>query len=57
MTPKRQRMILKVKEMTQEARMTPRTELLQMIYKRLTMTRSLLVILRMTPKMTPIIDE
>ena len=72
MTPKRQRMILKVKEMTQEARMTPRmvnmtpkmtpkmtprTELLQMIYKMLTMKRSLLVILRMTPKMTPIIDE
>ena len=51
MTPKRPRMILKAKEMTQEAKddtkngendtkkMTPRTELLQMIYKKLTMTR------------------
>ena len=53
-TPKRQRMILKTKGMTlKKPRMTPRTELLQMIYKRLTMTRSILVMLRMTPKMTP----
>ena len=43
-TPKKQRMT---------PRMTPRTELLQMICKRLTMTRSILVMLRMTPKMTP----
>ena len=44
MTPKRQRMILKVKEMTLKKqrmtpKMTPRTELLQMIYKRLSTTR------------------
>ena len=52
MTP---RMVNMTPKMT--PKMTPRTELLQMIYKRLTMTRSLLVILRMTPKMTPIIDE
>ena len=53
-TPKRQRMILKTKGMTlKKPRMTPRTELLYLIYKRLSMTRRIPVILRMTPKMTP----
>ena len=51
MTLKKQRMTPRMVNMT--PKMTPRTELLQMIYKRLTMTRSILVMLRMTPKMTP----
>ena len=51
MTPKRQRMILKKLRMT--PRMTPKTELLQMIYKSLTMTQCI----PMTLRMTPIIDE
>jgi hypothetical protein len=58
MTPKMQRMILKVKEMTfkkqsltprmvkMTPKMTPRTELLQLFYKRLTMTQWRSMILR-----------